>query len=87
MIEQIDDSTAVNGIAREPVGMPGDDSVRFTLFDSTEHLVEEWAARRFSTVGFLIGADDDNVSSAAEGALKLRFLRFDRENLAVLALR
>lgn len=80
LVEQVDDSTAVERIAGQAVRVPGKDAVGFTPLDSVEHIVEHGAARLFGRLRFNEGLDGRDA--AADGQVpKLGKLVVDRSEL------
>src|SRR3546814_9390235 len=70
-VEEVHDAAAVDRVAGQAVGMPGDDALGVAALDAAEHLVEDRPTRCFRALRFLVRANDLDAGGGAEGTLKL----------------
>ena len=77
---------AVDGIARQPVGVPGKNTARLAARDALEHLVEHRTARRLGTLRLLKGGHDFKVVPLGMNFQLLK-LGLNRHHLTVFLLR
>ena len=82
-IEEIDDSTAVDGVSRETVRMPGNDALGVPCFDSLEHGVKNRSSRRLRAERFFIRLDDLDIAPSRTQTFHFLALGFDGEDLTI----
>ncbi|MDD4902713.1 MAG: hypothetical protein PHE24_06280 [Patescibacteria group bacterium] len=68
---------AVYGIPGQPVGMPGDYSVRFSSFNPRQHSIKDWPARALGRLRFSQHGND--IKAIPQGKFfQFRLLGFQR---------
>ncbi len=83
-IEEIDDSTTVDGVSRETIRMPGNDALGFPGFDPLEHGVKNRTPGRLRTERFLISLNDLDIMPSRTQTFHFLALGFDGEDLTIL---
>jgi len=85
-IEQVQDAPAVDGVARQSVGLPGEYRIRFTGFDPLQHLAEYGATGRARGPSF--GEFRNDIEPLLLGDLPASIMLVgDAPSLPLLALR
>src|SRR5205823_4746841 len=84
-IEQVEYLAAIDGVARKPIGVPGENTARLGACDALEHLVEHRTARRPGTLRFLKDGHDFKVVPLGMN-FQLLNLRLNRHDLTVFLL-
>ncbi|MCL5257727.1 MAG: hypothetical protein M1505_00615 [Patescibacteria group bacterium] len=82
-IQKIDNASTVNRIARQSVGMPGQNSVGFTSFNTFYHFTKNQSARNFGRLFFYKLLDNVQSFGFRKG-VQFCDLRFNTQHLLVL---
>jgi len=82
----MDHHAAVERVAGEPIGMPGEDTVGLATFDTFYQVVEDGPSGRLGASGFLQHGHNSQLLAFCI-PLELIALRFDRKDLAIFGFR
>src|SRR5207249_1757921 len=84
-VQEVNNLSTVEGVAREPVGMPRQNSIGLAARDALEHFIEYGTAGRFRAARLV--QQLDNLQAFLFGVpSQFSHLRFNREGLAVFLL-
>jgi len=73
-VQEVDNSSAVDGVPGQPVGVPGDDALGLASLNAFDHLAEELPPRCLGAERLFVDAHDFNIAPRRNQALHLAAL-------------